>query len=125
MDNEEIRRRSLAARECEHTVYGKTFRLLLPTPTDVQIEMLRAGDDRAAPLVMQRAVLERAVIGWSGVMVKDLVSGDDVENETAEFASMLVPLLFANRPDIYEELAAFLVGRASERNAKLEAARKN
>ena len=125
MDNEEIRRRALAARECEHAVDGKTFRLRLPTPTDVQIEMLRAGDDRAAPLVMQRAVLERAVIGWFGVTVNDLIAGEGVDNDAADFAPMLVPLLFDSRPDICQELAAFLIGRASERNARLEAARKN
>jgi hypothetical protein len=130
MELADIQRRAAAAREFEHPVGERSFRLRIPTQHEVQVEVLRAGGgdlgkEHVALALMQRAVLERAIIGWQGVTTADLLPGEQLEYETADFASMLVPLLLDAMPDVARELTEALIAMAAERNAKIEAARKN
>ncbi len=130
MEVADIQRRAAAAREFEHAVGERKFRLRLPSSHEIQVEVLRAGGGQpgkeyVALAVMQRAVLEGAVIGWSGVTTADMLPGEPVEFETVDYVPVLVPLLLDAQPELASALTEALVARASERNAKIEAARKN
>jgi hypothetical protein len=130
MDNAEIQRRAAAAREFEHVVGSRTFRVRIPTTHEVQVELLRAGagqrgHEHAALAIMGRAVLERGIVGWSGVTTADLLPGEDVDVQVAEYAPALVALLLDAQPELERKLTDALTEKTSARNAQIEAARKN
>lgn len=130
MDIVDLQRRAAAAREFEHSIGERRFRLRLPTTHEVQIEILRAGGgepgkEQVALALMQRSVLERSIVGWSGVTTGDMLPGEPVEYETVDYVPVLVPLLLDAQPEILRELTEALVAKAAERNARIEAARKN
>lgn len=81
MDLQTLQARALAAREVTHTVGEITYRLRVPTRHDVLLAAQRTGamqaaGDRAAMLVMQRALLDAAVVGWAGVRVHHVLPPD-------------------------------------------------
>lgn len=130
MDIADIQRRAAAAREFEHAVGERRFRLRIPTQHETQVEILRAGGgeermQHVALALMQRAVIERAIIGWQGVTTGDLLPDESVEYETVDYVPVLVPLLLDAQPEIGRALTEALVARVAERNAKIEGARKN
>jgi len=130
MDIADIQRRAAAAREFEHAVGERRFRLRIPTAHEAQVEMLRAGggnpsSEMVALAVMHRALVERAVIGWSGVTTADLLPEESAATETVEYAPVLVPLLLDAQPTLALDLAEVLVQRTAARTARIEAARKN
>jgi hypothetical protein len=130
MDVADIQRRAAAAREFEQAVGERSFRLRIPTQHETQVEILRAGGgeertQHVALALMQRAVIERAIIGWRGVTTGDLLPDESVEYETVDYVPVLVPLLLDAQPEIGRALTEALVSRVAERNAKIEAARKN
>lgn len=130
MDVGDIQRRAAAAREFEHAIGERRFRLRIPTAHEVQVEMLRAGGDdpgrqMVALAVMQRAIMERAIVGWSGVTSADLLPDETGATDSVEHAPVLVALLLDAQPAVADELTNVLIQRVAERNARIEAARKN
>lgn len=130
MDIVDLQRRAAAAREFEHAIGERRFRLRIPTSHEVQVEVLRAGGgnpaaEQVALAIMQRAIIERAIVGWSGVTTADILPEESAAVETVEHAPVLVALLLDAQPAIAAELTDVLVKRAAERNARIEAARKN
>jgi hypothetical protein len=142
MDLQTLQAKALAAREFTHTLGVIDYRLRTPTRHDVLLAAQRAGalqanGDRAAMLVLQRAVLEAAIVGWQGVRVLHvLVDGDGDGAKGAELASPAdttplgwepgaVPLLLDARPDDAIALADALNARITTRAQAAEADAKN
>jgi len=133
MDLYTLQQRALAARELVHTVGGITYTLRVPTRHEVLLAAQRsgamqAGGDRAALLVTQRAVLEAAVIGWTGARVCHVLPPDQAAGEAdapLPWEAGAVPLLLDARPDDAQALADVINQRMAARAAAVEADAKN
>lgn len=133
MDWNDIARRAAAAREFTHVLAaapGRSFTLRLPTHDEMRIAVLAhgmpsAGDD-AGLLEWEKIgqeLIERAVVGWNGVLFSDVIDGE--VDEPIEWAAAGVPVLLAAKHDWSLELRAALMRAITERTARTEAARKN
>lgn len=133
MDLQTLQARALAAREVTHTVGEITYRLRVPTRHDVLLAAQRTGamqaaGGRAAMLVMQRALLDAAVVGWAGVRVHHVLPPDQCGAEAGTplaWEPGAVPLLLDARPDDAQALADLMSARMAERTAAVEADAKN
>lgn len=133
MDLQALQQRALAARELAHTIGEITFRLRLPTRHEVLLAAQRAGalsagGDRAGMLVTQRAVLESAVIGWTGARVRHVLPPEHAQGDgetPLAWEPGAVPLLLDARPDDAQALADLINRRMEERAAAIEADAKN
>lgn len=133
MDLQAIQQRAMAAREFEHSIGEITYRLRVPTRHEVLLAAQRCGalrvnGDAAAMLVLQRAVLEGALIGWTGARVRHVLppehAGADAE-APLPWAAEAVPLLLDALPDDAQALAGEITQRTERRAAAIEADRKN
>lgn len=101
----------------------------LRTPTDHQVRIagLRAGvagqADPAALALLERALLELAVIGWSGMRQSDAVP--TASADPMDFAPELVGLLLDARPDWFREATSELFQRLAARSTARADAAKN
>jgi hypothetical protein len=129
MDLQELQRRAQAARETTHTLGAIDYRLRLPTSHEVLLAAHKAGvvgqAVGAAYLVLMRAVLEGAIVGWQGVRVGDVAPGGDDAATPLPWAAGVVPLLLDARPTDERALADVLSQRMAERATALEADTKN
>lgn len=134
MDLEDIKRQALAARQFDVTVGPESapryISLRLPTRHEVVIASRRAGlhrmaDDQAAHVVLQRALLQAAVIGWSRVTVGDVLPDSPAADELLPHEPGAVELLLDAKPAWDERLGAELWTRLAERKASWESAAKN
>jgi len=73
----------------------------------------------------EKATSIACVTGASRATTGDLLPDEAVECETVDYVPVLVPLLLDAQPEIGRALTEALVARVAERNAKIEAARKN
>lgn len=129
MDLQTLRDKALAAREVTHTVGDVTYRLRLPTPHEVLLAAHRTGvvgqPAGAAYLVLMRAVLEAAVIGWQGLRVAHVLP-DEADGQTPlAWEVGAVAVVLDARPDDAQQLADAMSAGMSKRAAALEAAAKN
>jgi hypothetical protein len=71
MDLADLKRKADAAREYQVQVGALSFTCRLPTAHEVEMETARAWsverDNLAVLLAVRRALVERAVVAWSGV----------------------------------------------------------
>lgn len=136
MDLEYIRRKALAAREYTLTVgpahAPRTIHLRLPTDYDVRLAGARGRvgglADVAATIVLERALLVLAIVGWSGVVCTDLLpsaAGTPGADEPFAFEPGAAEALLDAQPAWADAIWHDLVQRLSERNARAEAAAKN
>jgi hypothetical protein len=133
MDLQALQQRALAARELTHTIGDIAYRLRVPTRHEVLLAAQRsgamqAGGDRAALLVTQRAVVESAVVGWSGARVRHVLPPEHAEGEAdapLAWEAGAVPLLLDARPDDAQALADVINQRMAARAAAVEADAKN
>lgn len=135
MDLQTLQQRALAARELSHTIchdHGDiTYRLRVPTRHEVLLAAQRSGamqvaGDRAALLVTQRAVLEQAVIGWTGARVRHVLPDDQAEPDAPlVWEPGAVPLLLDALPEHAQALADLINQRMAQRAAAVEADAKN
>lgn len=133
MDLKDLQQRALAARELAHTIGAITYRLRVPTQHEVLLAAQRCGAtqakaDGASLLIMQRAVLEQAVIGWDGVRVRHVLPLDQAGGEADSplpWEPGAVPLLLDARPADAQALADLVTLRMAERAAAVEADSKN
>lgn len=133
MDLQALQQRALAARELSHTIGEVTYRLRVPTRHEVLLAAQRSGamqvaGDRAALLVTQRAVLEQAVIGWTGARVRHVLPLEHADGEAdapLAWEAGAVPLLLDAQPDHAQQLADLINQRMAQRAAAVEADAKN
>lgn len=134
MELEEIKRQALAARQFDETVGAegaeRYISLRLPTQHEVVLATRRAGlqrmaDDMAATVVLQRALLVSAVIGWSRVTVGDVLPDSAQAAELLVYEPGAVELLLDAKPDWEEQLGAALLHRLAQRRAVQDTAAKN
>jgi len=127
MDAAEIARRAQAAREFTAEVGGRNFTLRLPTAHESAVAYVRnvpgGTADGAAWVLVQRYTLERAIVGWSGVKLADLLPNADEEDQP--WAAALVPVLLDAHPQWERELSDGLLERMADRAKAMESDRKN
>lgn len=127
-DIADLRRKQLASREFTVTVGAASYTLRLPTQHEKQVQAMRARGtepdaDAAMSALLLRLLLERAVVGWSGVVASQLVPGAGAD--VVDFAPDAVPLLLDGDPDTALALTDAFVRRENERNNRVDAAAKN
>ena len=134
MDLQALQAAALAAREIDQPVTlpagDVVARLRLPTAQDVKVAAWRAGigrpdGDRAALMVLQRALIEAALIGWQGVRVGHILPGHAEASAPLPWEAGAVPLFLDAQPTAEQALFDALNQRLADRNARLEADAKN
>lgn len=129
MDAAELRRLIDGARSAQHVAGACSFDLRAPSQHEISVAVLRRRRDGDGTAVgrelIARAMLELAVVGWSGVTAADFVP--DAPPEPVAFDPALVPALLDaehNGPLVSDLLGAVtaLLERLRDR---AEAAEKN
>lgn len=130
MDKHDIMRKARAARQFSVEVApGVSITLQLPTRQEVAVAAARAGvhragDETAGLVVMQRALLVDAVVGWSqGVLLCHLLPDEDAQ--PLPFERDLVPLLLDAQPAWEDALVRRFADERRARTEAMEAAAKN
>jgi len=129
MDLADIRRKAQAARQFDHAIGVAGFTLRVPTKLESSIawsqsvaQSRQGGGEHH--LRWHRELLTLAVVGWSGVMVRDVLP-------TCEVAEALVlepgaaELLFDAQPAWEEQLLTALLEHLAKRSAVEDTAEKN
>lgn len=130
MDLHDIQRHALAQRELsEEVAPGVHITLRVPTRHEITVAGLRAGvhrgDDGAALAVMQRALLEAAVVAWTQtVRVSHLLPGAE-DDGAVPYSAGAVPLLLDAQPAWAERLAARLTQGIADRDRQRDSAAGN
>lgn len=129
MDLQTLRDKALAAREITHTLGDVTYRLRLPTPHEVLLAAHRTGvvgqPAGAAYMVLMRAVLEAAVIGWQGLRVLHVLPDEEGAQAPLAWEPGAVAVVLDSRPADARALGDFMSDSMAQRAAALEAATKN
>ncbi len=129
MDLADIQRQALAARELPAPAQAAgrvTATLRVPTRHEVQLVLrrCRAHDDSAATLVVERALLEQALVAWAGVQVRDVLPGHP-NDDAMPHEPGAVSLLLDAQPDWAQAWGSALFARMSQASQIQEAAEKN
>lgn len=127
MELSEIKRQAQAAREFTHTVDAATFTLRMPTRFEGQLaarECERGERHEVYALRVERRLLLSAVVGWSGVLVKDVLPGHP-NDDALVFEPGAVEALADARPGVFAVLGKELFTRMAAASALQEAAEKN
>lgn len=131
MELDDIRRQALAAREFERAVDHATFTLRIPTRHEVTIAVRRAaaktlaGDsDPAHLLLLERMLLEAAIVRWSGLTVRDILPAHELAEDLPHEPGA-VGLLLDAQPDWARELGMALFDRMAARRDAQDTAAKN
>lgn len=136
MDLDYIRRKALAAREYTLQVgpadAPRTIELRLPTDYEVRLAGARGRvdglPDRAATIVLERALVALSVVGWSGVLCSDLLpsaAGAPGGADPFAWEAGAAEQLLDAQPEWGDAIWHDLVARLSARNAERDAAAKN
>jgi hypothetical protein len=130
MDLETLKRKARDAREFKHSVGGATFQIRTPTRHDVTLAMSKAGaqvngNDQARVLLLQRSLLESAIVGWTEVRVGHVLPEDAEAGAPLAWEPGVAAELLDARPDWEESLAAALSTAMASRREALEADEKN
>jgi len=128
MDLADIKRKAAAARQFVVEDDGRSFTLQLPTQYEIEVEAVRArlhdGDTDPAQLtVIRRRLLERGIVGWSGVTCEHLALGGGPDS--ADVSPDAAALLLDAEPKLASRLDGEFIERLSERNSKRAEAEKN
>jgi hypothetical protein len=89
----------------------------------MRVLFLRYAKDAAQMLLMQRAGVEQAIVGWSGVTATDLLP--DQPPAELPFDKELVPLLLDQKEEDFQYLVAVLFEAYDKRSKDLEEDAKN
>lgn len=138
VDIADLKARVLAARQFTVTVgpadAARTISMLEPTDHEVRLASLRAGiargEDQAASVLFERALVAMSIKGWSGVTAADLVASQPEQAaklgaELVQFDPEGVELLLDNQRAWSQQLWAALVDRLDRRTTTRQAAAKN
>lgn len=130
MDRDAILKAAQAAVTWTQEVGGRTFVLRVPSQHQVRVAYMRlpakdkdGGDPIVVMDLISQSLLERAIIGWSGVAENDLIAND--VDKAVEFHADLVPVLLDAQYEISSELRSEMSKRMMERTTAFEAAKKN
>ena len=129
MDLQTLQARAQAAREITHSLGGIDYRLRTPTQHEVLLAAHRTGvvgqPAGAAYLVLMRAVLEAAIVGWQGLRVGHVLPNDADAATPLAWEAAAVPTVLDARPGDAKALADVLSDRMAQRAAAIEADAKN
>lgn len=134
MDLADIKRQANAAREFVVEVGAanapRHLTLRAPTAFEVKVAALRSGvagiqNDQAAIVVLQRALLVAAVVGWVGVCVGDVLKGHANATDALDWDASAVELLLDAQPEWAEALGSALLDRMAQRREDRDTAEKN
>lgn len=125
MDLSTLQARARAARQFQHTLGEITYTLLIPEQHDILVAAqrtgaLRADGDAAASLLLNRAVLLDAVVGWTGARVGHILPDDAEAGTPLAWEPDAVPLLLGARPKDALALSDALTERTAARRKALE-----
>lgn len=126
MDLATLQARARAARTVSHSIGEITYTLLVPEQHDILVAAQRTGalkadGDAAGMLLLNRAVLLDAVIGWTGVRVGHILPDDPEAAAPLAWEPGAVPLLLGARPADAAALTEVLNDRTAARKAAIEA----
>jgi hypothetical protein len=82
-------------------------------------------NDQAAIVVLQRALLVAAVVGWVGVCVGDVLQGHANATDALDWDATAVELLLDAQPEWAEALGNALLDRMAQRREDRDTAKKN
>lgn len=120
----QLKEKSEAARTFTVSYKENSYTMRLPTRHETRATVAQATEQYGgANFVWARMLLEKALIGWTGITAGDVVP--DAGGEPLLWDVDAVVLLLDERPDIEDHLSNALMDRVKERNAKLEALTKN
>lgn len=138
MELDDIRRHALAAREFQRVIEHATFTLRLSTRFEVTVAARRSGArlagvggepeqaDPAHLLILERLLLEQAVVRWSGLRLRDVLPEHDTSaDDDLPHSAAAVPLLLDAQPDWARELGIALFDRMAQRREAQDTAAKN
>ena len=134
MDLQDLKRQALAAREFSVPVgpadAPRHITLRLPTQHEIVLASRRSGlhavqDDAAAHVVLQRALLLLAVVGWSGMQVLDVLPDHAQGTEVLEWSADAVALVIDAHPGWEADLNVALMQHMVERRVTKDTASKN
>ena len=111
-----------AAREVKASAGGHTFTLRVPTRHECAQVAHKCGA-QGNLLLLQRALLEAAIVGWEGPRLRDVLP--EAEDAPLEWAAQGVPLLLDARPEWEDVLNLALVDALNDRQARAKAAAGN
>jgi hypothetical protein len=129
IDAAELRARAQKAREFEVEVEpGKRFTVRVPTQYELilaerRVRASHAGDPVAA-IVLQRALTESGIVGWSGLTVGDVAEGADAA-ETLDFQASLAGMVLDEHTAWSLKLGSELFDRLVKRKDAAEEDAKN
>jgi hypothetical protein len=124
VDLKQLKEKSEAARTFTAVYKGHSYTLRLPTRHETRATVAQVTEQYGnANFVWARTLLERALVGWTGPTVGDVLP--DGGQEPLLWEPAAVVLLLDERPDIEDFLSGELMERIKERNTKLEALTKN
>lgn len=103
---------------------GKRVQILLPTDMEVSRHFVRMVEGRASVTTDMDAI-KRFVIGWDGFTESDLLGASVGASDPAPFDADLWEMLFSDRLDWFQAVAAALITGINERHAAREADAKN
>lgn len=127
-DIADLTRKALAAREFTVPVGAASFTLRLPTEHEKRVASLRARGstteaDPAFADVVIRALLEAAVVRWSGVTADMLAPGGGTE--AVDVVPGAAALLLDNQPETAQALTLAFIERSAAREQHAQELEKN
>lgn len=130
MSAQDLAARLEAARRFTFTAGGVVFTLRRPTAHEARLLFVELEEQggATAPLRFQRSLLERAIVGWSGLSEHHL-TGESLDTGAppvpVPFESAIVPVILDQRPDWESALGPALMSAMADARAGQEAATKN
>ena len=128
MDLDYIARHAQAAREFTHAIGPVTFTLRVPTKLESSIAYTQAhtaaGRDGSAGVRFERALVVTVITGWSGVLVRHVLTAHAGDDPLA-FEPRAAAVLFDSQPEWEAGLLQALMTRVAERQAIEDTAAKN
>jgi hypothetical protein len=128
-DWSDIRRRAAAAREFTAQIEHVTFQLRTPTSFEAELAAAESQGVNSSHTLARakRLLVQRAVVGWSGLLMRDVLTVPDgwSETEALQYDEHAVDLLLDAQPAWAGTLWDALMARMEQQTRRLEDAAKN